>query len=43
VAIDAAHVKKCLEKGCKMVSLANDVAALRVGLETIREKYGSLF
>ena len=37
------YAARCVEKGCRMLTLANETLALRRGIEALREWYGDFF
>ena len=40
---DPDYAARCLEKGCRMLTLANETLALRRGVDALKECYAELF
>ena len=38
-----AHARRCVELGCRMLSIGLDAWAFQKGLRAVREEYGELF
>jgi len=43
VAAGPDHAARCLEKGCQMLTLANETLALRRGVDALKDWYGQFF
>lgn len=43
VPADPAFAERCVEMGCRMISLTGDVLAMRLGIAAAKTAYGSLF
>lgn len=37
------YARRCVDKGCRMLTVASEIVALRRGVEALKEEYGGLF